>query len=269
MKASQGVRMDNFGNYLTIKQAKNFLSERINSKVSKLNLLEMAARGDIRLCAWFDGIVAEFKRHYPDPIRAGVFQVKLKCYVRIPEHAISPISNTFSFESIEPVEVIHPYETYRAPKEYQLPNNQPLPGVEPDHFWAAYSGNAGTGEKIKCVKYEINSTEAVTPKEDLLNLIEKNKNTGQSEPQVTKSENIKPWLEPDPKDPKPAQDWYTPARYFARQLVREDSTLLIKRKLLAQKVAQSLSNVNIYKRGKKLPLSYTTILKSFSNVSLG
>jgi len=26
----------------------------------------------------------------------------------------------------------------------------------------------------------------------------------------------KPWLEPDPKDPKPAQGWYTPARYFAR-----------------------------------------------------
>lgn len=78
-----------------------------------------------------------------------------------------------------------------------------------------------------------------------------------------------PWLEPDPKDPEPEQDWYTPARYFARQLVRDDSALLTKRKLLAQKVVQSLSNVKIYKRGKKLPHSYTTILKALSNVSLG
>lgn len=79
----------------------------------------------------------------------------------------------------------------------------------------------------------------------------------------------KPWLELDLKDPEPEQDWYTPARYFARQLVRDDSTLLTKRKLLAQKVAQSLSNVKIYKRGRKLPPSYTTILKALSKVSLG
>ena len=78
-----------------------------------------------------------------------------------------------------------------------------------------------------------------------------------------------PWLEPDPKDPKPAQGWYTPARYFARQLVREDSTLLTKRDLLAQKVAKSLEAAGFLKRGGIKPLDPSTVKKAFSKVTLG
>ena len=58
-----------------------------------------------------------------------------------------------------------------------------------------------------------------------------------------------PWEIEDPKDPEPVQLWYTPARYFARQLVRDDSTLLTKRNTLANKVVQSLTNAGINKRG--------------------
>lgn len=79
----------------------------------------------------------------------------------------------------------------------------------------------------------------------------------------------KPWDISNPSDPAPEQSWYTPARYFARQLVKDDSTLLTKRKLLATKVSQSLSNVGINKRGGKKPIADTTILKALSNVSLG
>lgn len=74
------------------------------------------------------------------------------------------------------------------------------------------------------------------------------------------------WEIADPRDPPAEQPWYTSARYFARQLVKEDSTLLIKRKLLAGKIAKSLENVGIKKRGGKLPLSDSTILKALSNV---
>lgn len=77
----------------------------------------------------------------------------------------------------------------------------------------------------------------------------------------------KPWLTPNPNDPDPAQPWYIPARYFARQLVKEKSTLLNNRSLLASKVAQSLMNVGIKKRGDKKPLSPSTILKAFSNMT--
>lgn len=86
---------------------------------------------------------------------------------------------------------------------------------------------------------------------------------------VAQSEDPKPWLIADPKDPVPEQHWYTPARYFARQLVKDDSTLLVKRNMLAQKVADSLKSAGYKKRGNKLPLSYGTVLKALSNVILG
>ena len=79
----------------------------------------------------------------------------------------------------------------------------------------------------------------------------------------------KPWLIPNPQDPKPIQPWYIPARYFARQLVKEDLTLLVKKSLLAKKTSQSLGSVGIFKRGGKELLSEGTVLKAFSNVTLG
>ena len=79
----------------------------------------------------------------------------------------------------------------------------------------------------------------------------------------------KPWWTPNPKDPKPTYLWYTPARYFARALVEDDSTLLNKRRLLSVKTAEALKNAGIYKRGGKLPLQPETILRAFSNISFG
>jgi hypothetical protein len=79
----------------------------------------------------------------------------------------------------------------------------------------------------------------------------------------------KPWLIPNPKDPKPEQDWYVPARYFAREQIKKNGTLLLKRELLSKKVAESLIKVRIYKRGGKLPLKPQTILKAFSGIDFG
>ncbi len=79
----------------------------------------------------------------------------------------------------------------------------------------------------------------------------------------------KPWLICNSNDPKSAQPWYTPARYFARQLVMEDPTLLAKRDRLSSKVAVLLKKARVFKRGGKLPLDPVTIKKALSNVSLG
>lgn len=86
---------------------------------------------------------------------------------------------------------------------------------------------------------------------------------------ATQKSDAGPWLIQNKNDPAPEQPWYTPARYFARQLVKDDSTLLVKRSVLAQKTAKSLTNVGIFKRGGKEPLSSTTILKAFVNCLLG
>lgn len=45
----------------------------------------------------------------------------------------------------------------------------------------------------------------------------------------------KPWLIQNPDDPDPNYPWFTPARFFARALIKEDVTLLTKRDILAGK----------------------------------
>lgn len=90
---------------------------------------------------------------------------------------------------------------------------------------------------------------------------------------VAAASDVKQWLLIDPRDPPIVQPkdqpWYTPARYFARQLVIDDSTLLTKKPLLADKVSQSLGGVGIFMRGGKKPPAADTILKAFANVMLG
>ena len=86
------------------------------------------------------------------------------------------------------------------------------------------------------------------------------------QPQTVPSET--PWLVMDPRDPPPVQAWYTPARYFARQLVKRDSTLLLKKSIMADMVSKSLDKAGIKKRGGKKSFAAETILKAFSNVIL-
>jgi|GEM_PF-2257529 len=86
---------------------------------------------------------------------------------------------------------------------------------------------------------------------------------------ITVSGDDKPWLVANPTDPAPDYSWYTPARYFARQLVKDDSTLRAKRKKLAEKTAKLLASAGVFARGKKKqPLCAGTVLKSFVNVML-
>jgi hypothetical protein len=84
----------------------------------------------------------------------------------------------------------------------------------------------------------------------------------------TRDSTDKPWLVADLKDPKPTYDWYVPARYFARRLIRNDCTLLQKRQVLATKVAALLSSHGHYKRGGVHSHSSASVLKSFSNTAL-
>jgi hypothetical protein len=82
-------------------------------------------------------------------------------------------------------------------------------------------------------------------------------------------ENDKPWLIVNNQDPIAEQSWYTPARYLAREFVKNDTTLLSKRLILADKVSANLFKLGIKKRGNKAKLAAETVLKSFANVKLG
>jgi hypothetical protein len=94
---------------------------------------------------------------------------------------------------------------------------------------------------------------------------------GQQAPQAKQhlSGSNSPWLTPNPNDPKAKYHWYTPARYFARQLVKDDSTLLAKKALLASKVVTSLSGAGFKKRGGANDFDPGTVLKALTRVNLG
>ena len=83
--------------------------------------------------------------------------------------------------------------------------------------------------------------------------------------------NEDPWLIHQEGDPDPDQPWYTPARYIARKLVKDDKRLLYKRDILCNKIADELPDVGIYARGTKNarnPLDPETIKKALIKVDL-
>ncbi len=85
----------------------------------------------------------------------------------------------------------------------------------------------------------------------------------------TSTQNEKPWLIYNRNDPEPKYSWYTPARFFARALVKEDPTLLVKSGMLAKEVADAMKKVGCMKRGGKKPFDPTTVKKAFTNMNLG
>jgi len=135
------------------------------------------------------------------------------------------------------------------------------PAVHPDeadlHPWEDHYFRMDTPQEISRKNVYYKSAAIISANQADEEVSEKNK------------QHEKPWRISSPNDPKPAQSWYTPARYFARQLVAEDSTLLNKRDLLANKVAASLKSSGFYKRGGKLPLNPATVKKAFANVNFG
>jgi hypothetical protein len=75
-----------------------------------------------------------------------------------------------------------------------------------------------------------------------------------------------PWLVVDSKDPKPLQAWYTAARYFARDLVKGDPSLLRNRNRLHKKIYEQLKQVGVNKRGGLVPPDPETIRKALTNI---
>lgn len=100
--------------------------------------------------------------------------------------------------------------------------------------------------------------------------------TTSSKPQ-NKSNNIspnittddKPWLIANSSDPVAAYTWYISARYFARETLKTEPTLLAKKDTLASRVNTLFKKYGIKKRGGKNDFDDSTIKKAFSNVNFG
>lgn len=79
----------------------------------------------------------------------------------------------------------------------------------------------------------------------------------------------KPWLIANSSDPVADYTWYIPARYFARETLKTEPTLLAKKDILAGRVNTLFKNFGIKKRGGKNDFDDSTIKKAFSNVNFG
>lgn len=78
----------------------------------------------------------------------------------------------------------------------------------------------------------------------------------------------KPWLIQNSEDPPPDQPWYTPARYFAREIIGESPKLLANRNLLTPEIVKRMGKVGIKKRGGKELHSPDTVKNALKNVTL-
>lgn len=80
--------------------------------------------------------------------------------------------------------------------------------------------------------------------------------------------NENPWDIHQEGDPQPIVLWYTPARYFARKLIKENPRLLKRRDSLCFEISKELDAHRIYKRGGKEAPDPETIKKALSNIKL-
>jgi len=83
---------------------------------------------------------------------------------------------------------------------------------------------------------------------------------------------LQPWQVKDPRDPEPEgfQPWYTAARFFARQEIRNDPTLVgADHATIAEKVEPLLPKVGYFKRNKDgVVIKSATIKRALSKVPL-
>lgn len=79
----------------------------------------------------------------------------------------------------------------------------------------------------------------------------------------------KPWLIANSSDPVAAYSWYIPARYFARETLKTEPTLLAKKSVLAGRVNVLFKKYEIKKRGGVNNFDDSTIKKAFTNVNFG
>lgn len=148
--------------YYSINDAADFLNLELKQNLKPSDMLEIAARGKIRLCIWFDGLLLAFLDDFLDPKAWGP-TYDFRGYIKIPTKVIKPSGGEVFFESIEIAEVVKLHSS----EEFQLPY------ICSANFWGTYTCDAETGE-IKCHGFKININEAVIPTEDILALLSTN-----------------------------------------------------------------------------------------------
>lgn len=87
--------------YYGLNEAAEFLSSEHKQQIQPSDVLEMAARGEIRLCLWCDGLLAVFE--YQEPVQSPKFLKtagSFRGYIHMPSSAIAPRGGKHRFEQV-------------------------------------------------------------------------------------------------------------------------------------------------------------------------
>ena len=204
--------------YQSISEAADFLNLELKQKpnLNQFDVIEMAARGKINLCVPFDGIVAEFRYNYPEPVRANTWRFSLKnAYIKIPSEAIKLRGGIVQINSIVLAQVVKNTD-YKAVIPFFGGGCENLSEAKRGCFWGMCTSDSKNSGKIKHTPVEANSDDAVIPKQDLLNFLENNKEPEQPEPQITQ-------IKTDTAKTTDELSWQDQARLIADEFFNADT----------------------------------------------
>ena len=145
--------------YYKLDEAAEFLSAESKQLLGSRDILEIAARGDIRLCFWFNGTLTMFNDVSPleEPeICSGPYS--LRGYIQVPRSSIDPGGKISEFDFANIIE------------EVESPDGGPPPGdwLPDSYFLGQYDCEPERG----CFHnpFSVSISEAVIPTVDLLAL---------------------------------------------------------------------------------------------------
>lgn len=102
--------------YYGLSEAADFLSSEHKRQIGISDVMEMAARGEIRLCLWCDGLLAVFEHQEPgNPPRLLKNAGSFRGYIHIPPLAIVPRGGECKFEPVLIAEEVPPAQGVDRP----------------------------------------------------------------------------------------------------------------------------------------------------------
>jgi len=153
--------------YCSITESAAFLSKETGEKVSSRGVLDLAARGELRLCIWFNG-TTELYCYYPHSspqLEQMITNKWVKGYIQIPKENIAPEHRKFNI----PYAVI--IETYDSGnnEDTWLARGETMIAIRP-----IKSFNENT-HKVEYDAIIVDTENALIPTLDLMELVSKNK----------------------------------------------------------------------------------------------
>ncbi|SNX60623.1 hypothetical protein SAMN06296273_2089 [Nitrosomonas ureae] len=96
--------------YYSIEEAAEFLTSEHGQEITRMDVMELAARGDIRLCAWFNESLILYKEPFPK-LERGDYHIctsgfAFKGYIQIPLELINLNSKKIDFYPMVIIEAI-------------------------------------------------------------------------------------------------------------------------------------------------------------------